>query len=210
MKHGSKIVFSGEGDESPNTRPGDVIVVLKRSPEPHFTFTRTPEGCHLVLKRKITLLEALTGFQFRFKHLDGRVLIVKSRPNVIYTTGHIDALHEEGMPLRGDVMTRGHLYIEFEVIYPSSLTQEQKTALKQVLSANTLSTSASKPPDKDIKSRSMENDDGQNITEEYVVLQSVNLEAERAAYAELLKDTRHQYDEDEGDSPHQDNPIPCR
>lgn len=29
MKHGQKITFSGEADQSPNTEPGDIILVLQ-------------------------------------------------------------------------------------------------------------------------------------------------------------------------------------
>lgn len=29
MRHGQKITFSGEADQSPNTEPGDIILVLQ-------------------------------------------------------------------------------------------------------------------------------------------------------------------------------------
>ena len=41
---------------------------------PNATFTR--KGTNLFIKKKISLLEALTGFQFSLDQLDGRKLLV--------------------------------------------------------------------------------------------------------------------------------------
>lgn len=44
---------------------------------------------NLIYNHKITLLEALTGFEFRIKHLDDRILIVKSEPDTVVKPGDI-------------------------------------------------------------------------------------------------------------------------
>ena len=44
---------------------------------------------NLIYTHKITLLEALTGFEFRIKHLDDRILIVKSEPDTVVKPGDI-------------------------------------------------------------------------------------------------------------------------
>jgi DnaJ family protein A protein 2 len=77
--NGQKIVFANKADESPNMEPGDVIFVVQE--EPHATFTR--KGEDLYIKKSISLLEALTGFQMVVTHLDGRKLIVKNKPGEI-------------------------------------------------------------------------------------------------------------------------------
>merc|ERR1711935_573327 len=66
MKHGQKVVFRGESDESPGIQPGDVVVVLEQNE--HEYFVRKTQ--HLFYKKKISLLESLTGFSHYIEHLD--------------------------------------------------------------------------------------------------------------------------------------------
>lgn len=193
MKHGEKITFSEEGDQHPDTTPGDVIVILKK--KRHHFFTRDATGCHLVVQKKISLVEALTGFSFIVEHLDGRQLQISSRPGQVYKTGSIEALRDEGMPLRGDYMTRGHMYIELEVVYPTSLTSAQQAQLKSILGG----TSASPMPI---------DHDGKEI--ENVSLESVDLAAEKRAYEKILADTGSMYDDDEDDEMGGGQQMQCR
>jgi DnaJ family protein A protein 2 len=60
----------------PDVEPGDVIVVIKEAP--HKVFKR--KGADLFMEKDITLLEALTGTEFVFNHLDGRKIRVKNEP----------------------------------------------------------------------------------------------------------------------------------
>jgi DnaJ family protein A protein 2 len=83
MRHGERITFKNEADESPDATPGDVVVVLQQVEHP--TFKR--EGANLFTKRSITLIEALTGFNFLLTHLDGRVLRVQSEPGMVVKPG---------------------------------------------------------------------------------------------------------------------------
>lgn len=78
----------------PDTVPGDVIVVLQQ--QEHEVFRR--EGNNCLMKKSITLLEALTDFAFQIKHLDGRVLIVKSDPGQITKPGDVKAIRDQGFP----------------------------------------------------------------------------------------------------------------
>lgn len=194
MKHGAKITFSGEGDQRPDTRPGDVVVILRRSRRKHPTFSRTPDGCHLIYEKKISLIEALTGFKFYITHLDDRVLEVKSRPNAIYKTGDIEAIKDEGMPLRGDVTTRGHLYVKFTVVYPTNLTQAQQQTLVQLLGPKNV------PAAPDVEEDLIENHN----------LVDVDIEQEKREYAKMLKENPNMYDEDEDDGRGGGEGIPCR
>jgi DnaJ family protein A protein 2 len=174
MKHGDKITFNEEGDQHPDLIAGDVVVVLKA--RPHATFQRTPEGCHLIMKKNITLLEALTGFQFDVTHLDGRVLAVSSEPGTIYKSGDLKAIREAGMPLRGDVMTFGHLYIELTVTYPEQLSNRNRKQLIKTFGA----------PSSVTETKEMET----------FQLQVVDRAAEKARFREMLAETQNMYDED--------------
>ncbi len=60
--------------KQPDTEPGDVVVVLQQKEHPVFR----RDGLNLFMKKKITLAEALAGFEFKVTHLDGKVLHVKS------------------------------------------------------------------------------------------------------------------------------------
>jgi len=129
MKDGKKIVFKGESNEEPGYATGDVIFVLKETP--HKVFTR--EGVHLILKKDIPLVNALTGFSFNITHLDGRVLNISAPPGDIIKNGDIRELPDEGMPISGSAYTKGSLYIKFNVVFPAKLNKAQITALKKNL-----------------------------------------------------------------------------
>jgi DnaJ-class molecular chaperone len=74
-----KVQFREMADEHPDADPGDVIFVLKQ--QEHADFKR--RGADLFIERKISLVEALCGFEIELKHLDGRKLLVKTSPGEI-------------------------------------------------------------------------------------------------------------------------------
>eukprot|EP01043_Picozoa_sp_COSAG02_P015286 COSAG02_NODE_648_length_18943_cov_924.526746_6_plen_571_part_00 len=73
---GHKLTFYEMGDEIPDGAAGDVHIVL--DVQDHDEFKR--KGCDLYLQRKISLVEALCGFQMEVTHLDGRKLLVSTNP----------------------------------------------------------------------------------------------------------------------------------
>merc|ERR1719450_1356626 len=74
-----KVVFREMADEHPDADTGDVVFVLKE--QPHADFKR--HGADLYLERKISLVEALCGFEIEITHLDGRKLLIKTAPGDI-------------------------------------------------------------------------------------------------------------------------------
>jgi len=117
MRDKEKILFREMGDQAPGIIPGDVYVELKLKKNRYFR----REGAHLHYDKEITLVEALTGFEFTVTTLDKRTLIVQSQPNVIYTSGAIRAIREEGMPLANNCSVYGNLYINIKVKWPKTL-----------------------------------------------------------------------------------------
>merc|ERR1719324_681109 len=73
---GHKVPFREMADEHPEADTGDVHFVLKV--QEHADFKR--KGADLYLERKISLVEALCGFELEITHLDGRKLLVKTAP----------------------------------------------------------------------------------------------------------------------------------
>jgi len=131
MRNGERVTFKGEADESPDTLPGDVVVVLQVSEHPLFR----RDGMNLFMKRTITLLEALTGFEFQIQHLDGRLLTVKPEGGMVVKPGSIKAIHGEGMPRASNPFERGNLYVELDVEFPKpgELDEKAVRALTAVL-----------------------------------------------------------------------------
>ncbi|KAK2195486.1 bifunctional Chaperone DnaJ [Babesia duncani] len=126
-KDGTKLTFSGEGDQqSPATPPGDLIFVIKT--KPHSRFIR--EGNNLVYKFSVPLVKALTGFQATLTTLDNRRLTI--RVSEIVSNRYKKVIAKEGMPLSRNNSERGDLILEFDVIFPETLTMEQK---KKIIAA---------------------------------------------------------------------------
>eukprot|EP00746_Dinoflagellata_sp_MGD_P138879 gnl/MRDRNA2_/MRDRNA2_72443_c0_seq1.p1 gnl/MRDRNA2_/MRDRNA2_72443_c0~~gnl/MRDRNA2_/MRDRNA2_72443_c0_seq1.p1 ORF type:complete len:462 (+),score=55.84 gnl/MRDRNA2_/MRDRNA2_72443_c0_seq1:64-1449(+) len=80
---GQKIVLKGMADERPDHIPGDVVFVLHEKPHPMFC----RKGADLYIKRNVLLSEALAGFCFEIKHLDGRRLRIKSKQGEVIQPG---------------------------------------------------------------------------------------------------------------------------
>jgi len=129
MKHGQKITFAGEGDQSPELEPGDVIVVLVQTD--HETFKR--DGGNLIIEKDIPLFEALCGCSFKVKHLDGRLLNIGTKKGAVIKPGDLKVVPNEGMPTHKRPFDKGLLVIKFNIVFPDSVTPEQAAQLAQVL-----------------------------------------------------------------------------
>jgi len=74
-----KVTFREMADEHPDADAGDVVFVLKQ--QEHADFKR--KGADLFIERKISLVEALCGFELELTHLDGRKLLIRTSPGEI-------------------------------------------------------------------------------------------------------------------------------
>lgn len=127
-KDGTSITFYGEGDQtSPMSPAGDIVFKVKT--KPHDRFVR--DSNNLIYKCPVPLDKALTGFQIKVKSLDNRELTVKMDDIVTPTTRKIVA--NEGMPFSKEKGKKGDLIIEFDIIFPKSLTNEKKKILRETL-----------------------------------------------------------------------------
>ncbi|XP_034831302.1 dnaJ homolog subfamily A member 2-like [Maniola hyperantus] len=131
MRENQKIFFRGEGDQQPDTQPGDVIIVLQQ--KPHELFKRT--GDDLLMEREITLTEALCGFEFVIKHLDGRDLLIRHSPGEVIKPGDLKGIQGEGMPQHKNPFEKGNLYVRFEVTFPENhfANEEQLKKIESIL-----------------------------------------------------------------------------
>jgi DnaJ family protein A protein 2 len=125
---GKRYTFEGESDEMPDCEPGDVIIEIRI--KKHNLFQRT--GADLTYVADISLLEALTGFELLITHLDGRKVLIKSKPGEIIKPGVMKTVKECGMPFFDHPTNFGNLYIKFNIKFPKSLQDNQKHALQQL------------------------------------------------------------------------------
>lgn len=125
------MTFHGEGNEAPGARAGDVNV--KISIKDHPTFVR--KGADLYMAKKITLLEALTGANFKIRHLDGTEVTIASSPTDVIGPKTIKVVQGKGMPFYQDSISHGNLIIQFDVEFPTSgsIKKEHREVLKGIL-----------------------------------------------------------------------------
>ncbi|KAM7271571.1 hypothetical protein ACFE04_030785 [Oxalis oulophora] len=126
-KKGTKITFPEKGNEPPGVIPADLVFIIDEKPHPVFT----REGSDLIMKQKISLSEALTGYTVQVATLDGRNLTIPIN-NVIHPS-YEEIVPKEGMPSQKDPSKKGNLRIKFNIKFPTRLTSEQKSGMKKLL-----------------------------------------------------------------------------
>jgi DnaJ homolog subfamily A member 2 len=128
-----KYNFHGESDEAPGQLPGDLIVIIEE--KEHEIFKR--KKADLIMTKKISLKEALTGYCFSINHFEGEK-VIQSSPGDIIKPGDIRTVEELGMPLMRTPYQHGNLFIYFEVEFPApgSLSPSDKNTLKKILPGN--------------------------------------------------------------------------
>lgn len=121
-RHEQKIKFSGEGDQQPGMEPGDVVIVLVQ--QPHDDFTR--RGDNLIYNMKLTLLEALCGFDKVIKHLDGRNVVISRPMGQVMEPNGVYIITDEGMPKARDPYSKGDLYVTCDIEFPDRIEHPEK------------------------------------------------------------------------------------
>merc|ERR1712070_1166353 len=101
--------------------PGDVVFILQEKKHPVFK----RKHADLLLQKDVTLMGALCGYEFIVNHLDGRQILVKSKPGEIVrpesSPGEpfCKCVEGEGMPIKGTGgYEKGKLFIYFRIVFP--------------------------------------------------------------------------------------------
>ena len=130
-KAGTKITFPKEGDQTPNNIPADIVFIIKD--KPHGTFTR--DGSDIKYKARITLKEALCGTtNLQIPTLRGR--IVPIRITEIIKPNTVRRIQGEGLPFPKNPSKKGDLIVEFDIGFPSHLSQSARQVLSETLPNN--------------------------------------------------------------------------
>jgi DnaJ-class molecular chaperone len=121
MTNGYKITFSGEGNQEVDKVAGDIIIMVAFQTHSQFKLSEND----LIYQQKITLKEALCGHDFTIVHPSGRNLRIIGN----------EVLHKDiTKQIRGEGLhPGGNLNINFDIIFPESLTDEQRKGIKMFL-----------------------------------------------------------------------------
>ena len=192
MGHSERITFKGMSDEVPKMEPGDINFIIQE--KDHNLFKR--KGADLLAVKEISLNQALCGFSWKIKHLDGRELMIKSKPgevikpvmNTKENLPFVKVLPDEGMPSKGNPFVKGNLYVMFRVSFPedNELPEHVVAELKKLLPN----------PDKEEEYDPME--------VEEVHLNSADLRSFGKGGAAMSGDNAHDSDDEEG------KPVQCQ
>jgi len=128
MRAGERITFEEVTDEKPGFTAGDLHFVIEEIPHPEFT----RNGDRLYTTKEIPLVDALTGFSIGLTHVDGHKFTVDI--DGVTECDHVMRVPGKGMPRRNG-RGFGDLYITFEVDFPDTLTQTQKTEIRKILTS---------------------------------------------------------------------------
>lgn len=124
-KSGYKEKFPNRGNAHLGSHPGDLIVIVNTS-DNDSGFSR--KNNDLFYTKEINLKEALCGVDFKLITLDNRELHIIYKD--IISPKEERLIAKEGIKSRDNV---GNLYIVFEIIFPKSLSVEQRNKIKKLL-----------------------------------------------------------------------------
>jgi DnaJ family protein B protein 4 len=131
-KDGTKITFTGKGDElAPGGPAADLVFIVKQQPHP--TFARIGNDLHATVK--LPLVAALTGGSASLRMLDGSTVELPVSASQPVSHGSVRVMRGEGMPLSREPGKKGDLHVKFEVVFPRQLSQQQKEQLRHILPA---------------------------------------------------------------------------
>ena len=124
-----KITIAGKGNEHPEYRTGDLIVIVQI--ENHNLFKRAKND--LILEKSIALIEALSGFELNLKHLNGQDVTIKTNPGDIIQHKAARRIPDLGMPKYKEGFAYGDLIIVFDIVMPDKLSEQQISELRKIL-----------------------------------------------------------------------------
>ncbi|KAL7226912.1 hypothetical protein ACSBR1_021892 [Camellia fascicularis] len=126
MQDGQEVVFYEDGEPVIDGEAGDLKFRIRTAP--HDRFRREGNDLHTTVT--ITLVQALVGFEKTIKHLDEHLVDISTKG--ITKPKEVKKFKGQGMPLHFSTK-KGDLYVAFEVLFPTSLTEDQKTKIKAIL-----------------------------------------------------------------------------
>ena len=131
----------GDEPEGGSSRAADIVFIIEEKEHPKFK----RHDNDLVIRHRISLTTALCGSscdgkseekdddEMKITTIDGRLIdIPATADDACIKPGSKRLIVDEGMPIRsgGVVSGKGNLIVEFDINWPSRLTETQKTAVR--------------------------------------------------------------------------------
>jgi DnaJ-class molecular chaperone len=120
------IILREKGNILNETIKGDVKLFVKINNSTCFIRS----GLDLLLQKSISLKDALCGFTFELKYVNGKMYTLNCNSGNIIYHGYKKILPNMGLTRDGHT---GNLIIEFQVDFPEMMTEKQIQALKEIL-----------------------------------------------------------------------------
>jgi DnaJ-class molecular chaperone len=124
---GETLLLQDQGNGINNQVRGDVRVTIRIQNSSEFT----RKGMDLYLHKRVSLKDALCGFNFEFDHFNGkRICMNNATGNNVIKPNTKKVINGLGMVKDNGV---GNLVVEFDVSFPESITDEQRETIKKIL-----------------------------------------------------------------------------
>lgn len=120
------ILLKDKGNIINEETKGDIKIVIKV--ENNTEFER--RGIDLIINKTISLKDALCGFTFELKYINGKVYTLNNNSGNIIPPEYIKVIPNLGLTRDGHT---GNLLIHFHVNFPEKLSEEQIQKLKEIL-----------------------------------------------------------------------------
>jgi DnaJ-class molecular chaperone len=121
------IILKDVGNVVNDQCKGDVKIFIKV--ENDTAFRR--QGLDLIIEKTITLKEALCGFSFDIKHINGKNYCINNQSGSIIIPEYQKLLPNMGLSREGHAT--GNMVIHFKIKFPERLSEEQIKGLKELL-----------------------------------------------------------------------------
>ena len=120
------VLIKNKGNIYNNIVIGDIKIQIKI--RKHIEYLR--DGLDLILNKSITLKESLCGFKFEINHLNEKKYIIQNNGESLIKYNEKKIINKLGMDRNN---YKGNLIIIFNIIYPTLLSSEQISKLKDIL-----------------------------------------------------------------------------
>jgi DnaJ-class molecular chaperone len=126
IDEGEMVILKDKGNALNANVKGDIKIQIKINNTTDFKRS----GLDLILEKTISLKEALCGFTFEIKYINGKSYTLNNNKGNIIPSGYKKVYPEMGLVRDGH---KGNMVIHFNVQFPEKLTEEQIEKISGVL-----------------------------------------------------------------------------
>jgi DnaJ-class molecular chaperone len=126
VDHNEIIVLREQGNSINDTCKGDVKVFIAINNDSQFI----RRGLDLIMHKEISLKEALCGFSFEIKYINGKVYTINNQMGNIIPSNYEKVIPNMGLTRENHL---GNLIIIFNTKFPETLPKEKLEALSKLL-----------------------------------------------------------------------------